>query len=81
MKENEPNMKCRVCDKDYFCCTDSRKYGAYKSMACSPECYKEYMIRIEKSRSLNPKVATTKRNSNPKTKEDEIETDNKKIEA
>lgn len=62
-------MKCRVCGKEYFCCTDSRKYGAWKSMACSPECYKEYMRRIEESRKpKEEKVIETKSTKKKKQK-------------
>lgn len=48
---NKPNTKCRVCGKEYFCCADSRRIGGWKSMACSQECFKEYMRRIEESRT------------------------------
>lgn len=48
---NKPNTICRVCRKEYYCCTDSRSANSWKVMACSPECYQEYMRRIEKSRS------------------------------
>ena len=53
---NKPNMTCRVCGKEYYCCGDSRKSNAWKSMACSQECFKEYMKRIEESRK--PVVAS-----------------------
>lgn len=45
-----PNTKCKVCGKEYFCCSDSRQIGSWRTMACSIECYKEYMRRIENSR-------------------------------
>jgi len=48
---NKPNTKCRVCGKEYFCCADSQSIGGWKSMACSQECFKEYMRRIEESRT------------------------------
>lgn len=48
---NKPNTKCRVCGKEYFCCSDSRKIGSWRTMACSTECFKEYMERIEKARN------------------------------
>lgn len=47
---NKPNTKCRVCGKEYFCCSDSKEIGSWRTMACSQECYKEYMRRIEESR-------------------------------
>jgi len=54
--ENKPNMTCRVCGKEYFCCSDSKQIGSWRTMACSPEHYKEYMRRIEESRNPQPKV-------------------------
>lgn len=47
---NKPNMTCRVCGKEYFCCSDSKKINSWRTMACSPECFQEYMRRIEESR-------------------------------
>lgn len=47
---NKPNTKCRVCGKEYYCCNDSQKNNSWRTMACSKECYSEYIKRIEKSR-------------------------------
>ena len=47
---SKPNTKCRVCGKEYFCCSDSKKINSWRTMACSFECFQEYMNRIEKSR-------------------------------
>jgi len=49
----KPNTKCRVCGKEYFCCSDSKKINSWRTMACSIECYKEYIRRIEASRNTN----------------------------
>lgn len=57
---DKPNTKCRVCGKEYYCCVDSRKVGAWKAMACSPEHFKEYMSRIEESRK--PKITSEPQN-------------------
>lgn len=54
--ENKPNMTCRVCGKEYFCCADSKKIGSWRTMACSEEHYQEYMKRIENSRKPQPSV-------------------------
>lgn len=51
---SKPNTVCRVCGKEYFCCSDSRSINSWRAMACSMECFKEYMNRIEKAR--NPDV-------------------------
>ena len=53
---NKPNMTCRVCGKEYFCCSDSRQIGGWRAMACSEECYKEYMRRIADSRKSQATV-------------------------
>ncbi len=47
---DQPNTTCRVCGKEYFCCLDSKNMNSWKAMACSQECYKEYMKRIAASR-------------------------------
>ena len=46
----QPNTKCKVCGKEYYCCVDSRKFGGFRTVACSPECFQEYMRQIEKAR-------------------------------
>ena len=58
---NKPNTICRVCEKEYFCCTDSRAINSWRTMACSPECYKEYMRRIEESRKPIVKIKPIKK--------------------
>ena len=58
---NKPNTTCRVCGKEYFCCQDSRDINSWRTMACSPDCFKEYMRRIEESRKpiVEEKITTT----------------------
>lgn len=51
---SNPNTTCKVCEKKYFCCSDSRKINSWRTMACSIGCYKEYMRRIEESRKPKP---------------------------
>lgn len=51
---NKPNMICRVCGKEYYCCGDSRKANSWKTMACSEDCFKEYMKRIDEARNPKP---------------------------
>lgn len=55
---NKPNMICRVCGKEYYCCGDSRKANSWKTMACSEDCFKEYMKRIDEARNSKPVVET-----------------------
>ena len=47
---SKPNTTCRVCGTQYFCCGDSKAINSWRTMACTPECFKEYMKRIEESR-------------------------------
>lgn len=54
----QPNTKCKVCGKEYYCCVDSRKFGGYKSVACSPECFQEYMRQVEEARKPVVETAT-----------------------
>jgi len=64
-----PNTVCRVCGKEYFCCSDSRKINSWRTMACSGECFKEYMRLIEISRSTEEPQKTksaSKKKSNAK---------------
>ncbi len=67
---NKPNTKCRVCGKNYFCCSDSRKIGSWRTMACSTECFREYMERIGTSRNPMTKElhVTTKDSETGKAK-------------
>ena len=48
---------CRVCGKPYEPCKNPRFDGTFnwKEVACSPECGKEYLRRILKSRGQLPK--------------------------
>lgn len=67
---NKPNTTCRVCGKEYFCCGDSRAVNSWRAMTCSPECFQEYMKRIDESRKQKP-IETNKNvefDSLPKTK-------------
>lgn len=48
-------MACRVCRKEYYCCSDSKTSNAWKAVACSEECYKKYMKRIETVRKSKKK--------------------------
>lgn len=54
----EPNTTCRVCGRGYFCCADSRAANSWRAVACSPECYREYMRRILESREPHTTAGT-----------------------
>ncbi len=69
---NKPNTICRVCKKEYFCCSDRKSLNSWKAMACSPECFKEYMKRIHAARkpAAEQTILNTKESSpveKPKT--------------
>ena len=65
----QPNAKCRVCGKDYFCCVDSRRFGGFRSVACSEECFKIYIEKVEEQRAKEAKEAeksvSIKKNETP----------------
>lgn len=71
-------MECRVCGKSYFCCIDSKKMGAWKSMACSPECFKIYMKRIETSRKPSFSKVTTIEKPMTKKRKSELKIESEK---
>lgn len=50
---DKPNMKCRVCGKQYFCCSDRKKLGSILSVSCSIECFNEYIRRVNEARNSN----------------------------
>lgn len=70
---NKPNTKCRICGKEYFCCADSKNIGSWRTMACCPEHYAEYMKRIEESRK--PKIENEKKS----TKKSVLKKDTKEV--
>lgn len=59
---NKPNTKCRVCGKEYFCCSDSKVVGSWRTMACCKEHFQEYMKRIEESRK--PQINEVEKTTN-----------------
>lgn len=69
---NKPNMKCRVCGKDYYCCADSKKIGGWKSMACSNICFQEYMKRIEESRKPKGNIAQIEKSTQEQVEEKSV---------
>lgn len=76
---NKPNMTCRVCGKKYFCCSDSKKINSWRTMACSPECFQEYMRRIEESRKpviKEVEIKTTSKDRKKKTTDATITIEN-----
>lgn len=48
MVYKKPNMTCRYskCDKQYYACADSRKYGHYKSCGCCIEHFWMYQNEV-----------------------------------
>lgn len=61
MAEKTPNHICRNPNcpngingepKHYWACEDSDRYGAWRSMACSPQCYAAYITEVDRVREL-----------------------------
>lgn len=75
---SKPNTVCRVCGKEYYCCNDSRNINSWRAMACSPECYKEYMRRIKAARDKS--ITSFESASSEKSIADKIKVRKKKTE-
>lgn len=51
---NNKQLVCRTCGKKYDGCKSNIGVAnKWKKVACSPECYKTYIDKIKKSRTLN----------------------------
>lgn len=70
---NKPNTICRVCGKEYFCCSDSKQINSWRTMACSQECFQEYMRRVEEARNPKPVVENKITKSKKKTTNETVE--------
>ena len=42
----ELNATCKICGKPYHYCKDCEKFGSWRAVACSPECWTEWVNRI-----------------------------------
>lgn len=60
MSNQKPNHICKNVNckngvdgksKEYWACDDCSKYHSYREVACSPECYKEYIEQVLIARS------------------------------
>lgn len=73
--EQRANHVCRTCGKEYFCCEASERQGGYKAVACSYECYQDYIraVLMDRGESI-PKEFQKQETSNIKTDKKEIET-------
>ena len=58
-KNVKPNTVCRNenCRKHFFACKTCVGQNQWRAVACSFECYNEYMKQVEKSRSLGETVS------------------------
>lgn len=50
--EYKPNTVCKVCGRKYYHCKASEALGHYKMVACSPECYREWLRMLEPQEEL-----------------------------
>lgn len=48
-----PNCKCKICGKLYRICADARRLNSWRLIACSPECYQEWLRKVEISKENN----------------------------
>lgn len=53
-------LKCKVCGKEYEACRTPNPTGMHRwrDVACSRECYMEWIRRIELSRATTPEPVT-----------------------
>ena len=63
MGDQKPNHICKNINctngkdgnrKEYWACNDCDRLHSYREVACSTECYKEYVQQVLDSRSIKP---------------------------
>ena len=57
MSEQIPNTECKVCGKLYYSCRKCGELNHWKSVACSPEHYSEYVTKVLEERSKDNKIS------------------------
>jgi hypothetical protein len=60
MSEQVPNTECRICGHIYYSCRKCGELNHWKSVACSPEHYSEYVTKVLEERSKFNKVDSDK---------------------
>lgn len=56
MAEMKPNHRCKACGKEYFACRICDKTKAWRSVACSPECYQKYVDMVIEARTKGKEI-------------------------
>lgn len=51
MSEQIPNTECRICGKEYYACRKCDELNHWKSVACCPQHYAEYVEVVTKIRN------------------------------
>lgn len=66
MSEQKPNHECRICGKKYFACISCDKLNHWKSVACCPEHYADYveLVTNERNKTDVKEETTSKKNIN-----------------
>lgn len=54
-----PNCKCKICGKLYRICADARRLNSWRLIACSPECYQEWLKRIDSPQEKEAQICET----------------------
>jgi predicted RNA-binding protein len=51
MSEQKPNHECKICGKKYYACISCDKVNHWKSVACCPEHYAQYVELVTNERN------------------------------
>jgi hypothetical protein len=51
---NTPNHICKICGEKYYACEGCDQRNHWKSVTCSPECFKEWMRIIDERDNPKP---------------------------
>jgi hypothetical protein len=56
MSEQKPNHECKICSKRYYACISCDKINHWKSVACCPEHYVQYVELVTDERNKTKEV-------------------------
>lgn len=48
----KPNIKCKVCGKEYYLCSDGARRAPWRKIVCSPECLIKWEEACNKSQEV-----------------------------
>ncbi len=58
MSTRNPNTECKVCGKSYYSCKTCGEINHWKSIACSPEHFVEYVNAVNEARKEKEETVT-----------------------